>query len=66
MQRLIRCCQAGSIHFAHTRQMFLEQTAAKEFGERSLSELIGVQVSDLFDDAKPLNCRRWSDNPTDA
>jgi len=44
----------------------MEKAAAKKFGERSLRELVGVEIGHLLDEAETCDGGGRRDNPTDA
>src|SRR5208337_2282975 len=46
--------------------MLMEKAAAKKFGERSLRELVGVEIGHLLDEAETCDGGGRRDNPTDA
>jgi len=46
--------------------MLMEKAAAKEFGERGLGKLVGVEIGHLLDQAETFDGGGRRDNPTDA
>jgi hypothetical protein len=46
--------------------MLVEEAAAKEFGQGSLRELIGVEIGHLLDEAETFDGGWGRDDPTDA
>jgi hypothetical protein len=46
--------------------MLVEKAAAKEFGERGLGELVGVEIGHLLDQAETFDGGGRRDNPADA
>src|SRR5713226_6316865 len=64
-QRLIQCRQPRAVNFAHLGDVLGKKSAPQKFRQRSLRELIGVQVGSLFHHSQSLNRRRRSDDPPD-
>src|ERR1700757_4928081 len=63
---LIENGQARRIKLAHLRKMLGEIAAAQKFRQRSLRQLVGVQVGGLFHQAKTLDSSSGSNNPAHA
>src|SRR5260370_4962855 len=64
-QRFIQCRQARAVNLAHLGDVLGKKSAPQKFRQRSLRELIGVQVGCLFHHSQSLNRRRRSDDPPD-
>src|ERR1700739_3453975 len=62
----IERAQARRIKLAHLRKMFGKIPAAQEFRERSLRQLVGVQVGGLFYQTKSLDRSSGRNNTTHA
>ncbi len=54
------------VNLAHFRDVASEQSAASEFGEHGLRELIGVEIGGLLHETKTLDHIWRRDYPTDA
>ncbi len=63
---LIESLETVSVDLAHAREMLMEKAAAKEFGERGLGKLVGVEIGHLLDQAEPFDGGGRRDNPADA
>ena len=65
-ERFIESLEAVVVDLAHAGEMFVEEAAAKEFGEGSLRELVGVEIGHLLDEAETFDGGGRSDNPADT
>ncbi len=60
VQSFVKNAKAHGVELAHFREMFCEVATAEKFRERSLRQLVGVQVGGLLHQAQTLDggCRR--------